>query len=110
MAVWQSETPAHVLKSTQRGQDVVPPQSTSDSPWFFTPSVQLGATHLPNVHTPDAQSAPILQTPPSGQRAQSTPPQSTSVSKPFCTLSVQFAAPQAFTEQILLVQAVSETQ
>src|SRR5262245_12435772 len=43
-----------------------PPQSTSVSSPFFTPSVQDGAAHVPYVQTPLLQSASIMQGAPSG--------------------------------------------
>jgi len=48
---WQSAPPAQLSPSSQGAQ--APPQSTSVSLLFFTPSMQLGAWHLVPVHTPD---------------------------------------------------------
>jgi hypothetical protein len=77
----QSSFDTHDRPGSQRVQPVVPPQSTSDSVWFFTPSL-----HVCSVHTPDRQML-LLQSPldthalPGSQRAQSVlPPQSMSVS------------------------------
>ena len=44
------------LPGLQAGQ-CCPPQSMSVSPSFWTPSLHVGATHLPVVHTPEVQSA-----------------------------------------------------
>jgi hypothetical protein len=44
------------LRDGAHGPQVVPPQSTSVSSWFWTPSVQVGATHLPLGHDLLAQS------------------------------------------------------
>jgi hypothetical protein len=77
---------------------VVPPQSTSVSPPFFTPSVQSGAWHVrpgPPValHTPLVQSVPAAHTRLVAHRGQLfDPPQSTSVSFWFFTLSGQLGA------------------
>src|SRR5689334_17689477 len=105
-AVMQSPGTPQVLKSVQRGQVVEPPQSTSVSPWFFTPSVHDGAAHRPEVQTPLSQSLPTLQIWFSVQRLQSAPPQSTSDSLPFRTVSVQLAATQTFALQMWLAQSV----
>jgi hypothetical protein len=44
----------------QRAQVLVPPQSTPLSRPFFTASLQVGAMHLPAVHTPLVQFAPLV--------------------------------------------------
>jgi len=44
-----------------------PPQSTSVSLSFFTPSLSVGALHRPLLHTTLAQSPPTLQVSPAGQ-------------------------------------------
>src|SRR4051794_26392134 len=108
--VAQSEGAPHVLKSAQRGQAAVPPQSTSDSPWFLTPSVHEAAAQRPAVHTPVTQSVPVRQMAFTAQRAQSVPPQSTSDSVPFRTVSVQLAATQELAMQIRLTQSVVAAQ
>ena len=57
----QSEAAVQLLESLQPAQ-VPPPQSTSLSPPFFTPSVQAVLMHtLPLPHTAEAQSPPTLQ-------------------------------------------------
>ena len=64
----------------------LPPQSTSVSLPFFTPSVQLavtGARHVPLVQMPLAQSAAAEHVPPLAHFVAQLPPQSTSVSLPF---------------------------
>ena len=66
-----------------------PPQSTSVSVPFLTPSVQVGAAHLPLEQTPLVQSLGTLHFLVSAHLGQVAPPQSTSVSAPFCLLSVQ---------------------
>jgi hypothetical protein len=69
-----------------------PPQSASVSVPFLMPSVQVAAWHLPDVHTPLAQSLAPVHTKPVPQRLQVVlPPQSTSVSPPFLVTSVQLA-------------------
>jgi hypothetical protein len=60
-----------------------PPQSTSVSVPFFTPSVQAGNAQIEFLHTPLEQSEPIAQPAPSTHTAHVPPPQSTSVSSPF---------------------------
>ncbi len=78
-----------------------PPQSTSVSRPFCTPSPPLGCAVVLHagawqvvgfpavdaLQTPSAQSACVTHTLPSLQRGQLGPPQSTSVSAPFLTLS-----------------------
>jgi hypothetical protein len=82
----------HALPVAQGGQ-VPPPQSTSVSAPFFTPSVQLGAAHVPLVQvSPPAQSLAMVHALPVAQGGQVPPPQSTSVSAPSFTPSVQLAA------------------
>jgi hypothetical protein len=65
-----------------------PPQSTSVSISFWTPSVQVGAWHVPPLHTPSTQSAFTLQMRPSAHAAHVPPPQSVSVSLPSLTPSM----------------------
>ena len=73
---------------------VAPPQSTSVSLPFFTPSEQLAPWHVSGVpeHTPLWQSEPALHVLPAAHLPQLAPPQSTSVSVPFLTKSVQLGA------------------
>jgi hypothetical protein len=70
----------------------MPPQSTSDSFWFLTVSLQLGAWQvqggtgqmLLTPHTALTQSDPDTQERVAAHRGQAFgPPQSTSVSEPF---------------------------
>ena len=68
----------------------LPPQSTSVSVPFFTPSVQVGTWQMLPVQTPLMQSPGPPQPPPSMQGPQFEP-QSTPVSVPFLTLSEQVA-------------------
>ncbi len=79
----QSRARLHIRKSSQRGQPAEsgPPQSTSVSEPFMTPSVQVGAWHSPPVQLPDVQSLPTAHISVTAQRSvQVAPPQSTSVS------------------------------
>jgi hypothetical protein len=78
----------------------MPPQSVSDSFWFLTVSLQVGAWQVQGglgqllfaPHTLFAQSAPELHFRPFAHLVLQLPPQSTSVSKPFCTPSRQLGA------------------
>src|SRR6476469_3784351 len=101
----QSSRPAHPRPSMHFGLPA-PPQSTSVSAPFFTPSVFVGAWHTLSVHTPLAQSAAAAHFFESSHFLQVAPPQSTSVSSWFAVLSSHFAGwhvPAA--EQILLSQS-----
>jgi hypothetical protein len=87
--LWQSDAWPQVLPFAQRAPQL-PPQSTSLSVPFFTPSVQLGTA----THTPVGEQIPLVQSPgtphalPSPQRGHE-PPQSTSLSSPFLVPSSQ---------------------
>jgi hypothetical protein len=88
----------HIFPFAQGGHD--PPQSTSVSVLFFTPSAQLAAAQIPSMQTPFAQSPATAQACPSGHflfvgDAAHEPPQSIAVSVPFFTVSVQVGAAQA---------------
>jgi len=61
-----------------------PPQSTSVSPWFFFPSVQL--TQVPFSHALFAQSALVLQGFPSAHTGQAIAVPHPSVTAPHCVL------------------------
>jgi hypothetical protein len=87
----QSPLPVHILPLLHFGQ-LRPPQSTSVSVPFLTPSEQLGAWHLPTVHTLLWQSEPLVHILPDGHAGHVPPPQSMSVSMPFLTPSVQVGA------------------
>ena len=68
----------------------MPPQSTSVSSAFFTPSLEVGVAHVlvAGSQTPLVQSTAALQPFASAQRgAPPVPPQSTSLSSPFWTPS-----------------------
>jgi hypothetical protein len=78
----QSALAAHALPVEHLGQ--LPPQSTSLSLPFFTPSVQLGAAQVPMEHEPSAHCMPLVQRRPSAHGGQ-LPPQSTSPSLPLRT-------------------------
>jgi hypothetical protein len=43
----QSALASQALPSSQRAQGLEPPQSASLSPWFLTPSSQVGFSHTP---------------------------------------------------------------
>src|SRR5262245_58389962 len=47
----------HLLPLVQRGQ-ILPPQSTSVSSPFLTPSLQVGGAHCPPEQTPEAHLLP----------------------------------------------------
>ena len=81
----------HFLLLGAPAQD--PPQSTSVSVPFSSPSVQEGAWQRPPVQTLLVQSLALTHLRPVPHLPQVLlPPQSTSVSPPFCTVSVQVAA------------------
>src|SRR3954451_22269655 len=79
-----------------------PPQSVSVSLPLMTPSVQLGAAHLPSLvarvivdaHTPSAQSLLPRHDLPVVQPGHAPPPQSRSVSSPFFLRSPHVGATQ----------------
>src|SRR5439155_7797199 len=75
LPLWQSTARAQLLPSTHLGQ--LPPQSTSLSLPFFTPSLQVGAAQCARQHTPLWQSSSTAQLAPVAQAAQTPPPQST---------------------------------
>ena len=104
----QSPALEHVLPGPQVGQ-VPPPQSTSVSTPFFTPSVQVAAWHKPPVQTPLWQSPVPLHLRPVPQGAQE-PPQSRSVSAPFFTPSMQVAATHMCEAQVPVTQSLPLTQ
>jgi hypothetical protein len=79
--VWQSLPELHILPPAQGRQDK-PPQSTSLSVPFLTPSEQLAGAQRNIRQTPLAQSLPVLHTLKSPQGGHVPPPQSTSVSFP----------------------------
>ncbi|WP_219827603.1 hypothetical protein [Salmonella enterica] len=91
--VVQSSCLLHVLPTTHFGAPVrTPPQSTSLSSAFWTPSVDVGFAHFFDAgsHTLLVQSVPALQPLSSAQRGAPVaagPPQSMSVSCPFITPS-----------------------
>ena len=91
-----------------------PPQSTSVSEPFFTPSVALGAEQRPLVQTSLVQSVFTTHFKPVPQASAlvgAPPPQSTSVSVPFCTESEDVGALHvSFEPQTLLAQSVAAAQ
>src|SRR6185295_18632299 len=101
----QSVPFAHALPTAQPGQP--PPQSTSVSAPFFTLSMQPGATHIPLVHTPLAQSIPVLQPFMPSHLPGQLPPQSTSVSSPFFAPSVHEGAAHIMPVHTALLQSAA---
>jgi len=91
--LWQSAPAPQPWPGAQSGQ--APPQSTSTSLPFFTPSVQLGAAQRPfPPQTALAQSALVLHVDPSAQPGHSPPPQSVPSSAPLRAPSPQEMAAQ----------------
>src|SRR5438034_291162 len=93
LAFAQSAVITQLFRYPQPGH-APPPQSTSVSTLFFTPSVHVGA-HVVPVQTPPLQSPPTLQTWPVSQWGHCAPPQSTSVSRPFFCPSPQLGEAHA---------------
>jgi hypothetical protein len=90
--LWQSPPLLQAFKSAHLVPHE-PPQSTSVSLPFFTPSLQLPEVQMLLVHTPLEQSLPALHDRPPAQRAQlEAPPQSTADSPPFLMLSLHAGA------------------
>src|SRR5689334_2052229 len=86
MPLAQSSSPRHALPVPQFAQR--PPQSTSLSSLFFTPSLHV--THLaPAQRPPGAQSSSTVHALPAAQRVGHRRPQSTSLSGPSFTPSAQ---------------------
>jgi hypothetical protein len=79
----------------------LPPQSTSVSPAFFTPSEQVADLHVFALRNPPPEQTPLAQSPlpphffVSPHLPHVPPPQSTSVSAPFFAPSVQPLPPVA---------------
>jgi hypothetical protein len=89
----QSAATMHALPSAHFlpcPTQMVPPQSTSLSPWFLVVSAHVGALHVRGgpVQTRLWQSVDTRQVLVAGHAPQVGPPQSTSVSLPFLALSV----------------------
>jgi hypothetical protein len=78
----------HTLPVPQ-GVQVSPPQSVSLSSWFFTPSLQLGASHTRSTQRWLEQSSGTRQAWLGSQLPPQAVPQSVSVSSPFLTPSLQ---------------------
>jgi hypothetical protein len=97
MPLWQSPSPMQALPGAQAKQ--LPPQSTSDSEPFCTPSAQVAARHTPDMQVLLLQSASLVQRAWFAQGGQSEPPQSVSVSLPFTTVSSHAEAVQRPAEQ-----------
>src|SRR5688572_10727603 len=94
--------------ATQAGQ--VPPQSTSVSEPFNTPSLHRVSRQMPPAQNPVVQSRGTRHAPGGGQGAHVLPPQSTSVSEPFFTASEHVGARQAPALQIKLTQSAFSAQ
>jgi hypothetical protein len=109
-ALVQSVAAEQVLPFAQRGQLVEPPQSTSVSPPFFTPSLHPGDWQMPLTHRPLVQSVFATHPRPSMHVGQPPPPQSFAVSVPFGTPSVQVGALQTPLPHTLLPQSAPALQ
>ena len=109
---WSGSPSAPRRSCSRRSADrwCAPPQSTSVSPWFLMPSVQLGGTQRPAVQTPECSRCRCGTPWRRRSGAQSAPPQSMSDSVPFRIVSVQLAATQTLAAQIRLTQSVVATQ
>jgi hypothetical protein len=88
----------------------VPPQSTSVSEPFCTPSEQLGIWQTPFWQTLSMQSEPTRHVLPSAHAGQALPPQSTAVSVPFLRPSLQVGGWQTPPVQTPLVQSEPTVQ
>jgi len=99
LAALQSASALQLLPHAHTGH-VPPPQSTSVSLAFFTPSLQLGVEQVFALEsqTPLVQSPPEEQPRPSPHFAGHEPPQSLSVSLPFFCPSLQVAVEQSFAD------------
>jgi hypothetical protein len=104
MPLRQSLSVEQPCPSKQDEQD--PPQSTSVSSPFLTPSLQTGTEQAPPSQTPLTQSVFDLQVLPFGHLSQE-PPQSTSVSVPFWTPSTQLGTVHVPPPQTPLTQSVA---
>lgn len=109
-ALVQSLAAPQILPLAQRGQLVAPPQSTSVSPPFFTPSAHPGDWQMPLTHRPSTQSVFAAQPSPSAHSGQLAPPQSFAVSVPLVTPSMHVAALHAPPVQTRLAQSLAATQ
>jgi hypothetical protein len=97
---------AHVLPGAQ-----MPPQSTSDSVWFFALSEHVGVVQASDVQIVLVQSVPVVQALVGAQRLQDVvPPQSTSLSPWFLTTSEHVGAAQRLPVQTPLVQSPGTRQ
>jgi hypothetical protein len=113
LLLWQSLAAPQSSPVPQRGQAVAPPQSTSVSPPFRTPSSQATAWQTPfsqlllwQLPSDDPQALPSAQR----RVGAHEPPQSTSVSLPFRTPSVQLAPAHEPPEQLPLTQSLLPLQ
>ena len=109
-ALAQSEATRQCRFSAHLMQSPAPPQSTSVSVPFFSPSVQVGAgLQRPSAQRPELQSVSSRHARSRSQCGHSGPPQSRSVSRPFTLPSEQVgAAAQVPFAQIPLAQSPSE--
>ena len=90
-AVVQSLAVAHDRPAAQ-GAQAGPPQSTSVSVPFATPSLQPGSAHTPDEQNDVVQSSPVRHALPTPHAEHVPPPQSMAVSAPFFTPSAQVLA------------------
>jgi hypothetical protein len=107
MLLPQSAAPLQALPTAHLEQ--VPPQSTSLSLPFFTPSEHVGAAHRLFRQRPLTQSESPTHALPTGQRGHALPPQSTPDSFPFFTVSVQVGTAHAPELQTPLAQSVASS-
>ena len=85
---------------SSHAEQVEPPQSTSDSFPFWTPSSHAGGVQVPSVQTSETQSCAPSQSWPSSQAEQVEPPQSTSDSSPSRMPLRQLGAPAVDSEEL----------
>src|SRR5207245_2329504 len=105
----QSAPARHAWPSPQSGQ-VLPPQSTSLSVPFLTPSPQVGAARTDELHTRPWQTPATAQFFPLAHLVGQEAPQSTSPSVPFWIPSLQVGAAQIAPMQIRLWQSSPRRQ
>jgi len=100
----QSLGVAHVAPAVH-APHVGPPQSTSVSAPFLTPSLHVAAAQVPDValQLEVEQSLPTVQLTPTPQALQEPPPQSTPVSAPFRIPSEHVAAAHVLVVELVVV-------
>jgi hypothetical protein len=87
----------------------LPPQSTSVSVPFFTPSLHETGEHKPPAHAPLVQSVTLPQRRPLAHFGHVLPPQSTSLSAPFLIPSLQLGCAQVPAVHRPLMQSAALT-